>query len=219
MKRIFFPLKIVTATLLLVSHSVYAVAPGFYLGLMTGPASNDGNAVPAQIQGATTDSTLVTPRSKQWGSRAMMGYKVSSYAGWELGLSYFSTIHYDTKGVETCSSLASRVRGVDFVGRASMTVRAVDVFAKAGVLAAYITTPGAFYSAPADSTCGKTSNQIAYRPTVSVGASYDVSPSWVMDVSWTRQMIGGVVKNVDLLAFGISYHFVDQYCGQFLCDY
>jgi len=31
-------------------------------------------------------------------------------------------------------------------------------------------------------------------------------------------MAGGQVGNLTMYALGISYHFVDKYCGQFLCD-
>ena len=40
----------------------------------------------------------------------------------------------------------------------------------------------------------------------------------VVDVSFNRVMAGGIAKNVDFYALGLSYHFVDVYCGQFLCN-
>lgn len=209
----------ITATTLLFTNLSYAVAPGFYMGLMTGPASNTGTEQEAQVAPPGTGTTPAFPKSKQWGTRFFSGNKVTEYFGWELGASFYSTTHYNTQDVDTCSGMASRVRTVEFLGKGSFPFKSVDVFGKAGVAVAYTTTPGALYGPDPGQTCGDTRNDIKFRPEFAIGASYDMSQSWVIDASWTRTMIGGFISNVDLYAIGISYHFVDRYCGQFLCDY
>ena len=51
-----------------------------------------------------------------------MGYKVNQYAGVEGGLTYFSGINYDTKGVQTCSGTNVRVRDFDILGKGDIPI-------------------------------------------------------------------------------------------------
>jgi opacity protein-like surface antigen len=209
--------SVVLASLAGFCTSSYAVAPGFYVGLMEGPATNSAGTQQAQVSATTT--TPATAKSNQWGSRIYMGYKINQYAGVEGGLNYFSTIRYDTKEVNTCSSVTARVRDFDVVGKADYPLGSVDLFGKAGVAITYLTTSGALNpgSDPNNSSCGKSQYTTKYNPTFSVGASYDLSQNWVADLSWNRTSVGSAVGNVDFFALGISYHFVNIYCGQFLC--
>jgi hypothetical protein len=39
----------------------------------------------------------------------------------------------------------------------------------------------------------------------------------VSDISFTRVNGGGNIQTADMIAISFSYHFVDTYCGQFLC--
>jgi hypothetical protein len=55
-------------------------------------------------------------------------------------------------------------------------------------------------------------------PTFTIGAGYDFTQNWVMDFSAMTLLVGGNIKSVTMYALGLSYHFVDRYCGQFLCD-
>lgn len=200
--------------------NAYAVAPGFYMGIMGGPATNTGGTQQIQTFSAVPPSTTVTgnPRSTQFGSRLYMGYKMNKYASTEMGFGYFSGIHYDTKGVETCSGATARVRDIDFVGKGAMPIGSMfDVFMKAGVALAYQTTSGAL-NPQVNLNCGKSTYTSKFSPTVSVGASYDLNQSWVVDASWTRLMVGGAASNIDFYGLGISFHIVDVYCGQFLCN-
>jgi len=197
--------------------SAYAVAPGFYMGVMAGPATNSGGTQQAQMQTPTTTTTPVTPKSTQFGSRLLMGYKINKYAGFEGGLTYISGVNYDNKGVNTCSSTNVRVRDFDFVGKGQIPMgNSFDVFGKAGAAIVYQSTSGAL-NPRLNQDCGNTQYTNKVAPTVSVGASYDLNQNWVADASWNRIMLGGPLSNVDFYALGISYHFVDVYCGQFLC--
>lgn len=206
------------ALLLGLVNSASAMAPGFYGGIMTGPASNTGGSQQAQVSGSITTTATVKPKSKQWGTRLYMGYKMNAYASWELGGTYYSTIHYNTQGVAICGNLSSQVRGIDLVGRGGLPLKYFEVFGKGGVSYAFTKTPGAFYTATGGANCGNNNNTFKFRPTLAVGVSYDLSQSWQVDVSWTRLINGNPIGNVDLYALGFSYHIVDRYCGQFLCD-
>lgn len=196
--------------------NVYAVDPGFYLGLMAGPATNDGSTTQAQVEGSA-ETTTATPKSSQFGSRIYMGYDINKYAGVEAGLTYFSTVKYDTKDVDVCSTPNASVRDFDAVAKAMLPLGKFSAFGKAGVAITYTNTSGAL-NPDLSKTCGENTYETGYRATYSLGVSYDLSQNWVADLSWTRVAVGGVINNMDLYAIGFSYHFVNIYCGQFLCD-
>ena len=230
-------IKIIKSILLisaLFSMNTFAVGPGFYMGLMLGPATNDGNTVQAQIMQPGAPllpppalTVSATPKSQQFGTRVFIGNQINSYVAFELGLDYFTGISYDAKnippGFDTCSSLQARVRGFDGVVKGIFPFgNSFDVYVKAGPALIYETTSGALNGATMTSTglitCGKSTHTTKVRLTGSIGASYAWNQNWVTDISWNRYMVGGIVNNVDYYAIGLSYHFVDKYCGQFLCD-
>ena len=72
-KRIFRHPLLIAATSLMFANT-YAVAPGFYMGLMTGPATNNGGEQQAQVQGSAT-TTTATPKSTQIGTRILWATK------------------------------------------------------------------------------------------------------------------------------------------------
>lgn len=202
------------------ASTIYAVQPAFYMGLMVGESRNGASTADAQIDNSTL-TTPAYPKQNQFGGRIYMGYDINQYAGVEGGLTYFSSINYNTRGVDTCSDTKVSVRDFDLVAKGMIPINAFSIFGKAGVAATYQTVSGALNpnsSTNPDDLCGESSNDVKFRPTVSLGASYDLSQNWVADISWNRIMVGGMVNNVNLYAIGISYHFVDRYCGQFLCD-
>jgi opacity protein-like surface antigen len=199
-----------------IALNAYAVGPGFYMGIMGGPATNSASTQYAQIAGSTA-LTPVTSESTQFGSGLFMGYKMNPYAGIEGGFTYFSTINYDSKNVQTCSSLISRVRDFHVTGKGTVPLgRSFDVFGKAGAALVYQSASQAL-SPNLPDPCGETTYTTKVSPTMSIGASYDFNQNWVGDISWNRLWAGSPVNNMDLFALSISYHFVDVYCGQFLC--
>lgn len=197
------------------SMTAFAVAPGIYLGLSTGAVKLSDNTVQVQTFGKAT--TPATPDKNQWGARGFLGYKINDYAALEVGFSYISIIRYSTKGVNTCKPVNVRNRNGDVSGKLTYTMGPLNVFARAGVAISYVLTSGAFHIPP-DGDCGKHETDHWYRPVYGVGVGYDLSPNWVVDVNWIRYQTGNVLKNVNLFSIGIAYHFVNIYCGQFLCD-
>jgi hypothetical protein len=208
-------LKILAVALILsgsLNHA-WAVGPGFYLGLMAGPARNTSGTQNALLANST-QTTPVKAQDNQFGSRFFMGYKMNKYAAVEGGFSFFTKISYkaSSNNIQTCTGTSQRVRDIDVVGKGDLPWGSFDIFAKGGVAVIYLTESGAFTS-----NC-KNVYSNKFRPTMSLGAGYDLSQNWVTDLSWTRVMVGSTVKNIDFFALGVSYHFVDKYCGQFLCD-
>lgn len=233
--------------------NAYAIAPGFYMGLMGGPATNAGNQQPIQVNPLPTaqfpqaNTVQGNPKSMQFGFRAYLGYKFNQYAGFEFGLDHFSTIKYTlgktiysnpdnpiTQPPTAAAGVDYRVRGIDIVGKLDYAFRGINVFGKAGIAALYTTTPGGLnvenyhVVTTTKKSTGKTSvtivnsgsNTYASKvvPALALGAGYDFNQNWVMDVSAMTFLVGGNIKSVTMYALGLSYHFVDKYCGQFLCD-
>ncbi|HEX4045171.1 MAG TPA: outer membrane beta-barrel protein [Gammaproteobacteria bacterium] len=199
-----------------ISMESYAVAPGLYLGLMLGPATNSGSKQQAQIPGSPL-TTTVSPRSNQFGTRVFLGYQINQYAAWETGLTYFSNINYNSYGVPTCSNPQVKVRDFDILGKGILPFGNAAIFGKGGVAFAYVNSSGTL-NPNGSSACSSSDNETKIRPSIAVGASYDLSQNWVTDISWNRILLSGITGNIDYYTVGISYHFVDKYCGQFLCD-
>lgn len=257
MRRI---VKLALVCLSCAAMNAFAVAPGFYMGFMLGPATNNGtpqnvitiqttttavpppqNQVVTEIAGPTL---AAKPQTKQFGTRFFLGYQMSKYVGFEMGLDYFNGIRYKvnlppntaTVTYSTATNMQIRFRGFDLVVKGIMPLgNYFDVFGKIGPAFLYQSTSGALNGQPVFGTAlvtvngvPKTINTVTaipkgkytskVRPTITIGASYDVSQNWVADISLNTIMVGDSVKNVSFLALGLSYHFVDKYCGQFLCD-
>lgn len=197
--------------------NAYAVAPGFYMGFMFGPATNNGkptyiNATSPPVFG---NVVLAEPRAQQYGARLFMGNQINSIISFEGGLTLFSNIQFKGKSnLPRNPTGEARVRVFDLVAKAAVPFRNIaDVYVKAGGAVVYFTTSGSLNQS------GKGTYRNKFSPTGSVGATYDFNQSWVADVSYTILPIGNSsVKTVNFFAVGFSYHFVDVYCGQFLCD-
>lgn len=221
-------LSVLSATVLL-SNVAHAIAPGFYMGLMFGPATNSSSSqiVDTSMSGQlpATGQVLANAKSTQFGDRFFLGYKMNQYAGFEGGFNFFTKIKYDTKGQQAISTPELSVRDIDLMGRLSLPFQSVvDVFAEGGVALVYRTESGSFpanYVQPTpQDPLGKYSNtnQTKFAPIVGLGGTVDLNQNWMLTASWIRLMAGGMVSNVDFYGLGLSYHFVNKYCGQFLCD-
>lgn len=195
----------------------YASGPGLYLGLMGGPASNNGSNQTAQVlDSASTIS--VKPQSSQFAGRIFTGYQFNQYVAWELGYTVFSTVNYKNYGVTTMSRPQARVRSLDILGKGIIPiVSGFDIFAKLGMNLASQSSSAALN--PTGTTeRGSSKSETNFRPVFGIGGSAELNQNWIADLSWSRVLVGGPVKSFNFLAVGISYHFVDKYCGQFLCD-
>lgn len=202
-----------TACLACAALNTYAVGPGFYMGAMLGPSTNSASNQQVYLAPNSSTSVLASAENHQFGSRLFMGYQIGRYAGIEGGMAFFTTIEYKPKENVTLSKKGSaHIRDFDLVGKAILPFgNSFDVYGKGGIAVVYQTVSGSLYQS------GDGSYKITFKPTFSVGASYALSQNWVTDISYNQILTGGVVKSVSFAALGISYHFVDVYCGQFLC--
>src|SRR5690348_13096495 len=112
-KRIFTKLAISMIAAGFAANS-YAIANGFYLGLMMGPATNSSAELQAQINNQDVIATTpAVPHSTQFGTRFFMGNRFNRYAAFEGGLDFFSTVKYDTRDVPTLGGANQRLRALD----------------------------------------------------------------------------------------------------------
>lgn len=225
-------LKAFALTLLASSFSLatYATTAGFYLGIMAGPAQNDATNVNASVAlapGQPFFTTVVKPRGQMFGTRPYLGYQMNDYSAFELGFTYFTNISYNQldQSVALCSSPSIGVRTIEVLGKGILPFYYFDVFFKAGLSGTYMNesaslnpfNPATHPTQYNNNPCGKSKNTVNYDPVLAIGASYSITPNWVADLTLTSYLVGGKVNRVNWVALGISYHFVDIFCGQFLC--
>jgi opacity protein-like surface antigen len=191
--------------------NAYAVAPGFYIGGALGPATNDAKQQTVLTASGIPQTTIAKPYSMQWASHFYLGNKINEYVAGEFGFTFFSSIGYSSK-YPPAGGLSSRVRDIDLVAKLSMPVRTFEVYAKAGPAFTYLSTSGGL------NTQGKTKYLHKVTGMIAVGADYGLNQNWVIDLAYTTLFTGGLVGRASYLGLGLSYHFVNKYCGQFLCD-
>lgn len=192
--------------------TAYAAAPGFYMGFAGGPATNNGSEQTVKTASGTPATTIAKPESQQFNSQIFMGNKINNYISAELGFSFFSNIKYTTK-YPPLNGLVSRVRDIGGVAKIGYPFgNGFEVYGKVGGAYAYITTSGGFNSN------GRTRYEGKFVPQYGVGGSYDLNQNWVIDLSANALPVSGIVGRMSYITLGLSYHFVNTYCGQFLCD-
>ncbi len=195
--------------------SAYATGPGFFLGLQAG--QTNVHAVPGTFTTSSGQSVSVSPSNNGFGARLFMGYNFTSYAAMEGGATRYSPANYNYSG-GSCRNTPKY--GFDLVAKGLVPVSVVSVFGKAGI--DVLRTAGfkdmfAKNSTSGTSCTGGQAYSTAARPIIGAGVSYDLTPNWVVDLSWTRVLKGGNSQNADFKSIGFAYHFVKLYCGQFLC--
>lgn len=235
MQRIFR--KLLIAATCSMAINAHAIGTGFYMGIMMGPATNNAPTLQAVVAPAPENDLLfpdgqtsftttpAVPRSTQFAMRIYLGNQWNQWMAFELGGTFFSSIRYDSRDVQTSGSTDQRVRDVDAILKGILPIRWFSAYGKVGVAAIYLTRGGAYNPEFTPATPNQRSqfSQPSFRkfkfgPTVSIGASYDLDQSWVVDASYNLVSVGDSVGSQTYFALGISYHFTDKYCGQFLCD-
>jgi hypothetical protein len=189
------------------SAAAFATGAGFYIGGQAG-LSNTHN--PTQTVYVTPNVT-VSPSNTGPGMRLFAGYGFNQYAAFEGGFTQYYSSKYSVSG----NNPTIQENGIDMVAKGMYPIYSVAVFGKAGIAFIRQSISGALNPNPG----GKASSSIFVYPTVALGVSYDFSQNWVGDLSFSRvlKIKSGSLQNADFISFGISYHFVDVYCGQFLC--
>lgn len=204
-----------TALLGSLAANAYAVSPGLYVGLMAGPSTNNGSEVQVRVQNPPPKNTTATPQSNQFGVRGFVGYKASDYFAFETGIVYFSTINYSVPKGQDVGSTKAGVAAWDLLGVGTYSFsNTFDIMGKFGLGVIYQGVSRTLVQPPA----GDSKYKVYARPAYGFGVGYNLNQNWMLEFSLTRYMTGGVVKNMDLFGLGLTFHIVDTFCGQFLCD-
>jgi opacity protein-like surface antigen len=206
----------ISALALGIMSTSYASGTGFYIGVEGGKSYFHNKK---QTLATTTGTTTLNPSNTGVGGGAYLGYNLNDYFGLEAGYTHYAPTLYTipsgaTLAVGNPSGHPSiSANGVHFVGKGMWPIgtTGLGLFGKAGVAIIRSTKSGTFTTGSG----GGTTNY--FRPTAGVGVSYNLTQNWEADVSVRRVFGGGGLQSLDLVAAGISYHFVDKYCGQFLC--
>lgn len=194
--------------------SVFAATAGPYLGLQVGQ-SNTHN-LPMNVQTGTIPATvLVKPGNTGIAERFFWGYQFNQYAAFEMGGTHYANSTYNTS-ISAFSNKEATIRenAFDMVIKGMFPIGTIfDVFAKGGLAGLTASQSGRLNPDP----FGRGKNTTSLRLTYGFGASVTLAQNWVIDASLSRINGGSGLQNADLYALGVSYHFVDEYCGQFLC--
>ncbi len=207
---------------------VYAAGAGFYIGGQMGMANTNNikrDVYVADSSNAAGYSAVPTTASNTgFGGRFYFGYSFSPYFGMEAGYTHYPASTYKPSLTSTqslCNSPQIRENALDVLGKGTMqfSQTGLGVFAKGGVTFMRQSLSGSFNQPATANVCSSSSNgtTISGRPTVAVGVDYALSPNWETDLTASRVFKGSNVQNADMLSLGVSYHFADKYCGQFLC--
>jgi hypothetical protein len=194
----------------------HATAPGFYVGAQAGSTNLNNKAQTVQTGLSAPATQLVMPSNTGIGERFFIGTGINPYAAAELGYTYYAPSTYKPSPSNLANTPSIRENGVDLVAKIMYPIQKTAVFGKVGVIRISKSVSGSLQ--PLSPTEPRLKTTMSYHPLIGIGASYDLTPSWVADISWTRALKGGNgFQNADFIGIGISYHFVDRYCGQFLC--
>jgi OOP family OmpA-OmpF porin len=203
-------IKLLSMSLLVLGciSSAYAVREGIYVGFMGGTAKLH-NTTTTVTNGSGVTAQATPSSSNNFGVRLFFGYNFNQYGAIEAGYTKFGPTKYTVSAPLTNLNPQTNEQAADIVGKGILALPyfGINGFVKAGV--AYI-----------DMKYGGSFNQRrvpSFKPVGAVGIGYDLTQNWVVDFSFTRIFSNGSTPNADLLAFGISYHWVQKYCGQFLC--
>ena len=199
------------------ANPLFATGSGFFWGLSLGPANNNGSNQQAQLANSN-NTTTVSPKAQQFGYRLFLGYMPSQYAGFELGATFFSSIKYVPHQNQTlCGSAEARLRDFELLVKGDYPFhQSFSLSGKAGAAFTYQTEGGAL-DPSSTGTCGHSTYLSKAVPAFALGLSYDLTQNWVTELGIHDVEAGGKIGRMTMYAISLSYHFVDRYCGQFLC--
>lgn len=208
MKKL-FGMMVITASL---SSLVHAVGPGGYFGANAGMSSLESQIPDVSPLGGDVASKKTT---SGFGGGLFFGANINQYAGLELGINHYANVK--NSGADICEGDDIQTNAFNVLGKGMIPFGSsgLTLIGKGGIAGVRTTGPGDFH--PSTGKCSSESRTDA-KPTIAIGASYDMSQTWVAEVSYSRIFVNNdFLKSANMISLGISYHFVDVFCGQFLC--
>lgn len=187
------------------SSVVYAVGSGGYLGVNVGMASLDGKQ----------PVTGVSKTGSGFAGGVLFGANINDYAGLELGVNHYPNVKNEV--IDVCNDKEVETNALNVLGKGMIpfTSSGITLIGKGGIAAIRTTGPGDYRL-----STGKCSTQSRTdaKPTMAVGASYDIGQTWVAELSYSRIFVNNTfLKSANMVALSLTYHWADVYCGQFLC--
>jgi opacity protein-like surface antigen len=218
-------------SLFVVSGFAFATGEGFYMGVQVGYANlnnvprdiNTGQLKFSSDHDAQCDpnniaTCLIAPNVKPTNTgiatRVFMGANVGKYFGFEFGAAAYTPSEYepDVDGF-THQPHIWEYSG-DILGKIMYPLGPFSIFAKGGLGIVYYSPSNAILTSTGEEDSG---GNVFFSPAYGFGVSYDITPNWVVDLSFYRIQGSDELEDIDFAGIGISYHFVNEYCGQFLC--
>ena len=214
---------IASAVLLSLVTTSYAIGVGMYMGLNMGYSNlnNKSRAVPAagssvikHPDGSTSPSPAgitVKPNNTGLAGRIFFGGSITPYFGVEFGLAHYAGSNYSTPTGDTGSIHTSEF-DLEGIGMYPFGTSGFTVFGKLGF--GYLRA----VQSRKLTARGDAANNSGMHPLIGFGVGYDLTQSWVLDLSMTRIISrSNALPSPNFMSLGISYHWTDHYCGQFLC--
>jgi opacity protein-like surface antigen len=215
----------------------YATGAGAYMGFTVGESNAHNKTQEVQTgvtQVAPTTSTdptttsppaavAVAPSNSGMAGGFVIGYAFNPYAAFEFGYTHYaSTTYSKPEGSQLTHDSTINLNAIDIAMKGSFPFKMVSIFGKVGLLEASNGPSGSLAPVTIEPSgkvipAGHGPSNNALRPMFGFGVSYDITQNWVADLTYTTFTGGGGVQGADLLSLGVSYHFVDLMCGQFLC--
>lgn len=183
----------------------YAILPGPYLGFQVGMTNTHGKS----ITGNTGIPTGSPTKSTGPGFRGYFGGDFNDYTGMDMGYTVYNNTIYSVNGVNS----ETHTSALDIVGKVKYTLPwgGIGGYVKGGIAVMVVT-----YSPSLG-----IKHQVLPRPIIGLGFTYDITQKVSIDFSASRIFSHGssttAVQNADLISLGLSYHFVNEMCGQFIC--
>jgi opacity protein-like surface antigen len=193
--------KLIASALIFSSVTAsYAAGPGIYMGLNLGYSNLNNKSRSLPVYGS---STITHPNGTT---------SPSPYFGLEFGLAHYAGSNYHAPAGDS-GSIHTSAFDFEGIGMYPFSTSGFTVFGKLGF--AYLRA----VQSRKLTLQGDSSNNSGLHPLIGVGVGYDLTQRWVLDLSWTRVISrSNALPSPNLVALGISYHWTDKYCGQFLCD-
>lgn len=164
---------------------------GIYLGAQVGNLTLSSQ----------TTLALSQIKSSAFYLRMLMGYQFNKYCALETG--YGFQIKNTTNNVATSNIYGFSKGNADLLGKIIIPL----VYGIQFNLAAGVSLLNDYIS----------NDNTSIRPKFGGAFAYKFTPNWQLDIGMMRIVRDAGYPKSNIYTLGFSYHFVDEYCGQFLC--
>lgn len=186
-----------------------AMEDGFYLGAAVGQSKVFAKSAWVENEQASANQKTGT------GVRLFMGGQFNPHAAFEVGYNSYGSAAYDVTAASG-NRPAVRVYGLDAGFRLMWPLfsSGLSVFVTPAVAVAHASRSGSLTLTQGGSRVG---TETSFRPQLGAGVSYELNQRWVLQLAFSHLYGSGNLPSTNLLSLGISWHMVDEKCGQFLC--